>query len=42
MSVIDSVCASIERHPLRYAALGWGIALYLLGIVVGLLIGRNA
>lgn len=32
---LDHAISYIHRHPLRVAALGWGLAMYLLGLVVG-------
>lgn len=41
MKHLDALTAFIERHPLLVAAAGWGLALYLLGLVVGLMIGGH-
>lgn len=41
MKHLDALTAFVERRPLLVAALGWALALYLLGLVVGLMIGGH-
>ncbi len=35
MKHLDALTAFIERRPLLVAALGWGLALHLLGFIIG-------
>lgn len=35
MKHLDALTAFVERRPLLVAALGWALALYLFGFIVG-------
>lgn len=35
MKALDSIIAFVEDHPLLIASAGWGIALYLIGYIIG-------